>query len=80
MAIRNKILIGILIIMFLIAVFYPILAPYDENDFCFSPVLSPSKPIGWGRMKWAGIYIPWCCRDLGLQYLLRLYRRFCPQF
>ncbi|MGI6427302.1 MAG: ABC transporter permease [Natronincolaceae bacterium] len=43
MAIRNKILIGILIIMFLIAVFYPILAPYDENDFCFSPVLSPSK-------------------------------------
>ncbi len=46
MTIKNKILISILIMMFLIAVFYPILTPYDENDFSFSPMLSPSKPIG----------------------------------
>lgn len=43
MTIKNKILINILIMMFLIAVFYPILTPYDENDFSFSPMLSPSK-------------------------------------
>jgi len=43
MANKNKFLIIILVIMLLISVFYPILTPYDENDFSFSPLLTPSK-------------------------------------